>query len=346
MNKITRHNYEEFFLDYLDGTLNPDQMNELEFFLIQNPDLKEELEEMECPVVAQESISIELNLLKEIPFRNSFDDFCIARLEGDLLVDDEIAFDLFLEKNETFKNESNTYQKTILIPDDKVVFENKEGLKKDERKIAFWWYFSRIGAAASVLLLFSLWSIFYQYEDVNTDIKSISQVQPEPTKVENLVVEKVTPIDAEKNSGFQTEKIKEAKSLVKELQELSGPKKVPAKDFEKIVEKVALPVLSSNVKVAALSNKANFEPKLKVIEKVSIETVDQNNGLAQLGMSWKSSAPKKKSSVLYAIAKYGVDKIGEIAGKNVKLEKTYDSVTEKTRLNFKSEGIGFSKTIK
>ncbi len=346
MDKITRHNYEEFFLDYLDGTLDSDQMNELKIFLIQNPDLKEELEEMECPVLTQESISLAHDFLKEIPFRNSFDDFCIARLEGDLSVDNEIAFDLFLEKNKPFKKESETYQKTVLIPDEQVIFKNKEGLKKDERKIAFWWYFSRVGAAASVLLLFSLWSINYQYEDVNTEIKSISQVQPDATKIEKLVVEKAILIDTEKDSGLQVEKIKEVKNLVKELQELSRPKADPAKEIEIVVEKITLPEVRSNLKIAVLSNKQELEFKLKEVKKLSTVAVDQNNGLAQLGMSWKSSAPKKKSSVLYAIAKYGVDKIGEIAGKNVKLEKTYDSVTEKTRLNFKSEGIGFSKTIK
>ena len=346
MSKIGRHNYEEFFLDYLDGTLNPEQMIELEVFLIQNPDLKMELEEMDCPVLTQESISLELDPLKEIPFRNSFDDFCVARLEGDLSVDNEIDFDLFLEKNELLKKESDIYQKTILIPDEQIVFENKEGLEKDKGKIAFWWYFSRIGAAASVLLLFSLWSVFYQYEDVNSDLKSISQVQPETIKIEKPALDKDILIDTDKDVDFIDTKIKEVKNLEERSPKLRSPKLVLAKEIESIVTKITLPEVSTNKIIAALANKQKLEFKLKEIKTISAIKVAQNNGLDQMGMSWKSSSPKKKNSVLYAIAKYGVDKIGEIAGKNVKLEKTYDSVTEKTRFNFKSEGIGFSKTIK
>ena len=344
MSKIGRHNYEEFFLDYLDGTLNPEQMIELEIFLIQNPDLKMELEEMDCPMLTQENISIELDSLKEIPFRNSFDDFCIARLEGDLSVDNEIAFDLFLEKNELLKKESDIYQKTILIPDEQIVFENKEGLKKDKTKITFWLYFSGIGAVASVLLLFSLWSVFYQYEDVNSDLESISQVQLETIKIEKSALEKNIFIDTD--SDFIATKIKEIKNLEEGLPKLRNPKLVLVKEIESIVTKVTLPEVSTDKIIAVLSNKQKLEFKLKEVKTISPIKVSQNNGLDQMGMSWKSSSPKKKNSVLYAIAKYGVDKIGEIAGKNVKIEKTYDSVTEKTRFNFKSEGIGFSKTIK
>lgn len=346
MSEITRHNYEEFFLDYLDGTLNPVQMKELEVFLIQNPDLKRELEEMECPVLAQENVSLEFDSLKDIPFKNSFDDFCIARLEGDLSVDNEIAFDLFLEKNESFKKESKIYNKTILIPDEQVVYEKKEELKKKDRKIIFWWYFSRVGVAASVLLLFSLWSIFYQYEDVNPDVQSISQVQPEARKIDKLVIEKELPFVKQEKESSEVKNINEIKKQVKELMELSIPKTEPEKNIETIVDKVTLPIVNGNTSLAALSNTSNAEFKLKEVKAVTKLATDQNSGLTELGMSWKSSASKKKNSVLYAIAKYGVDKIGEVAGKNVRLEKTYDSTTEKTRLNFKSEGIGFSKTIK
>ena len=345
MGKINRHNYEEFFLDYLDGTLSSDQMNELEAFLIQNPDLKKELEEMDCPVLAQESIFVERESLKEIPFKNSFDDFCIARLEGDLSVDNEIAFDLFLEKNESLKKESELYQKTILSPNEEVVYEKKDGLKKSDRKIAFWWYFSRVGVAASVLLLFSLWNIFYQYEEVNPEVQSISQARPEATKIAPIVEKKVqteNELEVEHESKIPVA----IKIPKKESAEISKVKAEPKIEIENIVEKVTVPNLSTNRKVAVLANQTPDEAKLKELKNVSTQIVDQNSGLAELGMSWKSSEPKKKNSVLYAIAKYGVDKIGEIAGKNVKLEKTYDSVTEKTRLNFKSEGIGFSKTIK
>ncbi len=46
--KINRNNYEAFFIDYLDGNLAADSCDELQLFLLQNPDLAEELEEMKA----------------------------------------------------------------------------------------------------------------------------------------------------------------------------------------------------------------------------------------------------------------------------------------------------------
>ena len=42
--KITRENYEEHFLDYLEGNLDKQLLDEFKNFLVQNPDLRDELE--------------------------------------------------------------------------------------------------------------------------------------------------------------------------------------------------------------------------------------------------------------------------------------------------------------
>ena len=47
MGKIGRHNYEAFFLDYLEGTLSDEERIKVQDFLIANPDLKEELDSFE-----------------------------------------------------------------------------------------------------------------------------------------------------------------------------------------------------------------------------------------------------------------------------------------------------------
>lgn len=47
MEKITRHNYEAFFLDYLEGNLSEAQKAELSVFLKEHPDLAEEIDDFE-----------------------------------------------------------------------------------------------------------------------------------------------------------------------------------------------------------------------------------------------------------------------------------------------------------
>ncbi|MDM8160396.1 hypothetical protein QUH73_11275 [Labilibaculum sp. K2S] len=352
MREITRYNYEEFFLDYLEGTLSSLQSVALEDFLTRNPDLKLELEEMECPVFTKDSVEIDLKSLKEIPFRESFDDFCIARLEGDLSVENEIAFDTFLEKNKSFQKENQIYQKTILHADNSLVFTDKEKLKRSSRKVAYWWYFSRIGVAASIVLLFSLWSILYQFKGNQSDEEKIT-AKVEKAITESKKTNKIKEaIDVEalvtpKREVVQSEKKYSIENRQQKTADNQGDK-TQVENIEKVLKRVEPVVLSSDIKLIALANSADPTIELDIPKEKNTEISTQNNGLAQLGMSWKSSVPEKKAqnSVLYAIAKYGVDKLGEIAGKNVQLEKKYDSTTEKTRLDFNTAGIGFSKTIK
>jgi len=64
MEKITRHNYEAFFLDYLEGNLSEELNTELKTFLAQNPDLASELEEFENVSLEPEADHVNWNDLK------------------------------------------------------------------------------------------------------------------------------------------------------------------------------------------------------------------------------------------------------------------------------------------
>jgi hypothetical protein len=64
MEKITRHNYESFFLDYLEGELSDELKMELEVFLAENPDLAAELEDFESVSLKPEATSSTWNDLK------------------------------------------------------------------------------------------------------------------------------------------------------------------------------------------------------------------------------------------------------------------------------------------
>ena len=128
---INRHNYESFFMDYLDGEMSPDQVIKLMSFLKENPDLKTELEEFEEISVEPDKKRFEskISLKKTFIVNDSnFDIFCIASLEGDLTNEEATLFQNWLQQNPLKAREFELYKKTRLIPE-KITFGFKSTLK-------------------------------------------------------------------------------------------------------------------------------------------------------------------------------------------------------------------------
>src|SRR6056297_2487994 len=99
MTKITRHNYEAYFIDYMEGTLSPSQKDKFIAFLESNPDLKEELQSWEeVKINPDKTIQFsEKNTLKKahsiFPEEPPFEELCIAKAEGDLTENEASFFD-------------------------------------------------------------------------------------------------------------------------------------------------------------------------------------------------------------------------------------------------------------
>ncbi|MFW5687745.1 MAG: hypothetical protein ACOCXV_02350 [Bacteroidota bacterium] len=133
--KITRENYEAFFLDYHEGNLNQSQEGELMDFLVQNPDLKAELDSFEL-IYLEEDVHTQLEnkeFLKkhrdDIPLHGITENQLISYHEGDL--DEEarhkvltaVAGDAELRRTFTL------FGMTRLEPDMAVTFPSKSSLK-------------------------------------------------------------------------------------------------------------------------------------------------------------------------------------------------------------------------
>ena len=95
--EISRQNYEQYFVDYLDGKLSEKQVGILISFLEFNADLKEEFADIEKMCLAPDEIQfsgkakllksesdlVEENILKD------FDMYCISSMERDIADEDE-----------------------------------------------------------------------------------------------------------------------------------------------------------------------------------------------------------------------------------------------------------------
>ncbi len=129
--KITRDNYESWFLDYLEGRLEEGRMDEFLRFLHENQDLKEELSGFETVTLDPPEVVFhgKENLHREIyDLPEAFDQAAIARMEGDAEPAEALRFEDFLKRYPEKRKEAELFLRTRLIPDPTIVFPGKENL--------------------------------------------------------------------------------------------------------------------------------------------------------------------------------------------------------------------------
>ncbi|GDX52013.1 hypothetical protein LBMAG27_10600 [Bacteroidota bacterium] len=62
--------------------------------------------------------------------RTNYEDFLIQKLEGLLSTEQNAELDLFLHNNADIKSEWEAFEQTVMVPDETIVYEHKELLKK------------------------------------------------------------------------------------------------------------------------------------------------------------------------------------------------------------------------
>ncbi|OFX35248.1 MAG: hypothetical protein A2X08_07360 [Bacteroidetes bacterium GWA2_32_17] len=136
--KINRINYELYFVAYLDNNLSHSDMLELMAFLVQNPDLEEELNLVKDIKLEPETICFDAkNSLKkkneEIEItKEKFDELCIGKIENTLNKEEKILLERYIKLNPELEKEFKLFELTILQPDLSVEFTSKESLKRIE----------------------------------------------------------------------------------------------------------------------------------------------------------------------------------------------------------------------
>lgn len=343
---INRHNYEMFLIDYLDGKLNPLLVAELMDFLEQNPAIKEELEGLQDAVLVGETTEYpnKSDLKKKSFLKNGIDNefeyLCISSVEGSLSDEEKVTLDRIIENNIEKRNEFEAFKKSVVEPDQALVFKNKSQLKRT--KIVPFRYSTlklTIGVAASITLLLGIYSIGKMLTHVNpADEISPLQIASSELQINSSVtVKKTSPstiININAISGKKEKKYKE-----------------PLKDS--IVEN------SNKAKEEFIPNRiSGLEPKeillsqTPQIERIAIKTTNYintsdilNEHLYAMQENNVSSSNTKEIGV-FEIIQYGVQKFGRLIGKDIKLNAKKDKKGNIEKIDFESNLIAFSTPIR
>ena len=130
---INRHNYENFFLLYVDNELSAAEKTAVDVFVMDNPDLKAELDMLSMTSLAPEQMSFPG---KEQLFKNEFvtisQEQLLLHLDDELSPADKKILEAQLASDELLLAEWNYLQAVKLDPADKVSFPDKKSLYRYE----------------------------------------------------------------------------------------------------------------------------------------------------------------------------------------------------------------------
>ncbi len=196
---INRHNYEEFFLLYVDKELEADAQAAVENFVKQNPDLARELEMLQQAILIDDSIQFDQ---KELLYKQE-NSICLANYEEYFLLsaDNELneqqaaEVESFVLKNPQLQNEFTLLQQTRLQPE-VISFAGKENLYHKEKKgiriisLAF----VRMGAAAAIAGIVYISFIVINKNEISPE-KIVITASPKPEETlknnnDNNIVQK------------------------------------------------------------------------------------------------------------------------------------------------------------
>jgi len=363
---ISRNNYEEFFIDYIDGSLNSLQITELMKFLSKNADLKFELDNFENFAFKPEPILYsEKENLKKRPQEKNFainnnelDNYCIAKMEGDLTAENEADFDNFLIKNPDKQKTFDLYKKTIIQPDLNIKFENKSLLKKlslaQKRKRVL---YSTISIAASIAIFLTIYFNLPETNTQNNLNNANNEIVNNESDVENSSNKNIAVVPDNQNITQKNTN----NSIINSSNNRNNQiiKKIEAKAIQisnnlnsiQISKNKELPILNIKAKEINLQNSNNIYAGL-VIQNTETEFIEGQylTSTQKLAKKIKTDilkidGTKRKPLTIWSLADAGINGLNKISGGNMKLERNFDKDGKLTAIAFNSKFLEFSTSI-
>ena len=151
---ITRDNYEEFFLLYTDNELSEPERREVEQFVTDNPDLREEWETLlQCRISPDTRLAFPErdSLLKPEIEGSAYTGALLSYIDGELSPEERARIEAVILEQPRVAIELGVLRQTISQPDASVVFPDKVLLYQPERNrrvVVLPWL--RVGIAAAV----------------------------------------------------------------------------------------------------------------------------------------------------------------------------------------------------
>jgi len=232
---INRHNYEEFFLLYVDDELQQPERVEVENFVKQNPDLASELEMLQQATLDTEDFTFDQ---KELLYKKedsislaNYEEYFVLSVDDELKGNEADKVEKFVLKHPELQDEFTLLKQTKMAPE-VVEFAHKEVLyktEKERRVIPFLWM--KVSVAAAVIGLVAFTWIFNNNSnngDHQRFVTASAKPATTPTEDKNLAAtvtqQPLAPLKDNTGNNEQADVATTQPQLVQQQKTLTGTK--------------------------------------------------------------------------------------------------------------------------
>lgn len=223
--KINRHNYEECFILYWDNELSAAEKLEVENFVNDNPDLKEEFQifgETRFTPDSSISFSNKHTLQFSTPLDSSeTEGRLISYIDNELKGEEKLEMERLIAADVAIQKELEIFQKTKIHPDTSVVFPDKSVLYRHEEKVRvvrLTWL--RVAVAAAIILMAGVITFRVVKTTDSGDKEQIANVEkgsnPLPQKTEMQKIQEPNTLTLAKNDEQPAPASVQKKNIIKE----------------------------------------------------------------------------------------------------------------------------------
>lgn len=342
--KPDRSNYEIWFIDWLDGNLDSNQIEELNIFLDKNPDLREEFREL-SPVVIEHSDSQYKNKksLMRSPAdisESQFEYLSVAFLENDLTTEQKTELIEITELDADKKRSFELIQKTRISPVSLTYAHKSKLLRRTPSQIVI--RLSIIGLSAAAVSTFIITTFLNSPREISDSINNTASI---------IIPEKIIQIPVEREKEVRLiPVIKEQADIIKT--ELAVG--IPNDSVENSI------IVKDNG-----INKINFSSDLVLSESIASNTLmasgitfsvpEEDDGRSNvsrfISKTFREKILREKAapdSPLkgYEIAEAGVTGLNKLLGWEMALDKNNDENGELSSVYFSSKLLKFNTPVK
>jgi len=280
---ITRDNYEEYFVMYIDDELNGAARKAVEEFVQQNPDLEEELVMLQQSVLRpNEQIVFEQKetLLKnttahDLVNSDNYEEYFVLYGDDELTNEEKDQVEQFVYKHPQYQEDFELIQQVKLVPDNAVTFPDKAYLfrteEDDNKLVAFpWWHISAAAIALLVLGTFG-WYVYTTNHSKAGNEVAVTNVQHTPKATQPKSVDKKDIDTANTAEANYVNSSKPGETIGKKQDEVvvtGNPKQVQQKAINVNDKNISA---SRNIQVAQNVTQENNEPMKKQDEEKVIK---------------------------------------------------------------------------